>query len=131
MWRTGEHGVPGTVAGELGAGSASTSEGGVGVSEWFFAPAKWRNKLKSVMKDTGDSKAGQLEDAATSIDTSDCDYMANCSEVSNTMSDSQEKEFYILYKCFLQQTKAMKDLDLEKYFLFYLICKPFDQTEWH
>lgn len=70
------------------------------------------------MKDTGDSKAGWLEDAAAIIDTSDCDYMSNCSDVSNTRSDSQEKEFYILYKCFLQQTKAMKDLDLEKYFLF-------------
>lgn len=75
------------------------------------------NKRKNVM-DVGDSKSGQLEDAAAGVDTSDCDFMSDCGELSHTMSDSQGKELYpaTMYKCFLQQTKYMKGLDLEKYF---------------
>ncbi|XP_029686972.1 uncharacterized protein [Takifugu rubripes] len=44
--------------------------------------------------------------------------MSDCGEMSHTMSDSQGKELYpaTMYKCFLQQTKYMKGLDLEKYF---------------
>lgn len=80
---------------------------------------KQRNKRKNVMKDVGDSKAGQLEDAAASVDTSDCDFMSDCGGMSHTMSNSQGKELYppTMYECFLQQTKYIKGLDLEKYFM--------------
>lgn len=95
----GEFGVPGMVTGELGEGVVSTSEGGVGMSEWWLAPMKQWNKCKNV-RDMRESKAGRLEDAAATLDTSDCENISDCSEVSHThIFLTVKKKSFTLQKC--------------------------------
>nr|BAC82602.1 gag-like protein [Takifugu rubripes] len=132
---TGELGEEAVSTGERGEGAVSTCEGGEGVvstgdgavsagegasgmSEWWLVPAKRRNKHKCAMKDKGDTKTGQLEDATDGTDTSDCESMSDCSSLSGTMPDGHENNLYppSMLKNFLTQTKGMKGLNLEKHF---------------
>ncbi|TWW76537.1 hypothetical protein D4764_13G0011990 [Takifugu flavidus] len=115
---TGEHGEVSVSTGELGEGGAGTSEGSGGVPEWRPAPAKRRRKQKNGMNDSGDRKAGRLEDAAAATDTSDQEYMSDASELSNTVADSERDDLYpqSMIKNFLTKTKGMRGPDLGSYF---------------
>ncbi|TWW61078.1 Transposon TX1 uncharacterized 149 kDa protein ORF 2 [Takifugu flavidus] len=82
--RTGERGEGAVGTGE---GTVSAGEGTSGASEWWLVPVKRRNKQKSAMKDKG-GKTGRLEDPAAGTDTSDCESMSDCGELSGTETHS-------------------------------------------
>ncbi|TWW81803.1 hypothetical protein D4764_01G0016180 [Takifugu flavidus] len=60
------------------------------------------------MKDGGDRKARQLEDAATATDNSDQEYMPDASELSNMVVDSERDDVNppSMIKNFLTQTRG-------------------------
>ncbi|TWW78288.1 Transposon TX1 uncharacterized 82 kDa protein ORF 1, partial [Takifugu flavidus] len=68
--------------------------------------------------DSGDKKAGRLEDAATATDTSNHEYTSDGSKLSNMVVYSERDDLYppSMLKSFLTQTKGMRGPDLGIYF---------------
>ncbi len=89
-------------------------------SGWSPAPAKWRSKRKNVVNIVAGCKTGRLETRPSAADNSDSEEgLSDCSEMSHSqMTTSQEHKLYPekMFKVFLQQTKGMKGLNLEKHF---------------
>ncbi|TWW71608.1 Transposon TX1 uncharacterized 149 kDa protein ORF 2 [Takifugu flavidus] len=86
---TGERGKGAVGTGERGEGAVGTGEGTSGASERWLVPAKRWNKRKCAMKDKG-GQTGRLEDPAAGTDTSDCESMSDCGELSSTVPDRQD-----------------------------------------
>ena len=109
-----------------GAAAAETKAVGPGVSETrpgcASALIKRRSKRKNVLAAAAEScKAGRMEGPLAAAADSDSDAEANmsdCSDVSDNTTASQESHYYSekMVKSFLQKTKGIKGLHIEKYF---------------